>query len=376
MLGVYVHIPFCANKCGYCDFHSIVAGSSVVDDYLEALSGEISHWADKLSGKPCSTLYIGGGTPTILSSKQLQRLLSGLTAAFSFESDFEFTVEANPGTLTPAKLEVMAEAGVNRISLGAQTFDDKLLKEIGRTHTVEDIYRSVELIRDYGISNINLDLIEGLPGQTFEQWETALKAAVALRPTHLSCYSLILEEGTPFYREFEQGTLLLPSDDEAANMFEFTQTYLPQVGFRHYEISNYAQPGKEAQHNLIYWHNQYYLGLGSGAHGYYNKERISNISDVAAYTRNWLAGVSATAACVPIDLDAAMDETMMLGLRLIDGVNEKQFFDRFNVSIQDVYPQAIAELMERGLLERQNGFLRLTKRGISLGNLVFSAFIR
>lgn len=376
MLGVYVHIPFCANKCGYCDFHSIVAGSSVVDDYLEALCGEISHWADKLSGKPCSTLYIGGGTPTILSSKQLQRLLSGLTAAFSFESDFEFTVEANPGTLTPAKLEVMAEAGVNRISLGAQTFDDKLLKEIGRTHTVEDIYRSVELIRDYGISNINLDLIEGLPGQTFEQWETALKAAVALRPTHLSCYSLILEEGTPFYREFEQGTLLLPSDDEAANMFEFTQTYLPQVGFRHYEISNYAQPGKEAQHNLIYWHNQYYLGLGSGAHGYYNKERISNISDVAAYTRNWLAGVSATAACVPIDLDAAMDETMMLGLRLIDGVNEKQFFDRFNVSIQDVYPQAIAELMERGLLERQNGFLRLTKRGISLGNLVFSAFIR
>jgi oxygen-independent coproporphyrinogen-3 oxidase len=376
MLGVYVHIPFCANKCGYCDFHSIVAGSSVIEDYLVALSREIRYWADQLGGRTCSTLYIGGGSPTLLTAEQLSRLIRQLTAEFNFASGFELTVEANPGTLTPAKLEAMAEAGVNRISLGAQAFQNDLLRRIGRTHSVDDIYRGVELIRKYGISNINLDLIEGLPDQKLTDWQAGLEAAAALQPTHFSCYSLTLEKGTPFFEEYYRGTLILPDEDEAVGMFEFTQAYLPQLGYHHYEISNYALPGMESRHNLIYWHNQFYLGLGSGAHGYFNRLRAHNPADVFLYTKNWLSGIPAAVSGEYVDRETEMDETMMLGLRLIEGVDEAAFFNRFNVSIKDVYANAVTDLIDRGLLESRDGFLRLTKQGIFLGNLVFSAFLR
>ncbi|HHX01471.1 MAG TPA: oxygen-independent coproporphyrinogen III oxidase [Firmicutes bacterium] len=376
MLGVYVHIPFCARKCSYCDFHSVVAEGSMIEQYLQALANEIDHWARRVDGSVCTTLYLGGGTPTVLTSDQLNRLLTSLVTAFDFQPGFEFTVEANPGTLTPDKAQVLTEAGVNRISLGAQAYDNQLLRRIGRIHTADQIYTSVDLVRKSGIDNINLDLIEGLPGQTLRQWQATLKEAVQLEPAHISCYSLILEENTPFYQEYQAGKLSLPSEAAAADMFACTQDYLPQMGYHHYEISNYAKPGRKAQHNLIYWQTYPYLGLGSGAHGYYNQIRYSNTDDLDQYIRSWLRHQPDWATWEPVDKDQAMDEMMFLGLRLVDGVDLNLFHQRFQCSVHDVYGGEIDQLKNRGLIEENDGFLRLTMRGRALGNLVFSAFIR
>lgn len=376
MLGVYVHIPFCARKCGYCDFHSVVAAPAAIERYLEALSGEIGYWARQIGGAACATLYVGGGTPTILSANQLEQLFTKLLTAFNFEPGFEFTVETNPGTLSSDKAKVLAEAGVNRISLGAQAFDNRLLKAIGRIHTVDDVYASVELIRKAGIDNINLDLIEGLPGQTLRRWQETLAKAVELEPAHISCYSLILEENTPFYLAYQEGKLRLPPEGTAAAMFAHTQEYLPQHGYCHYEISNYAKPGREAQHNLIYWRADPYLGLGSGAHGFYNQIRYSSTDDLEQYIQTWLRQHPAFASWEPVSREQAMDEMMFLGLRMVRGVDLHRFYQRFQCSAHDVYGAEIRQLTERGLIEENDGHLRLTKCGRALGNMVFSAFVR
>ncbi|HKM18282.1 MAG: oxygen-independent coproporphyrinogen III oxidase [Firmicutes bacterium] len=376
MLGVYVHIPFCLRKCGYCDFHSTAAAPPVIEAYLQALANEIEFWARQTAGELCSTLYIGGGTPTILTPGQLDRILTKLAAAFNFEPGFEFTVEANPGTLTPEKAQALAQAGANRISLGAQAFDDGLLQKIGRAHTVGQIHESVGLIRKAGIDNINLDLIEGLPGQSLDQWQAALAQAVQLKPSHFSCYSLILEENTPFYQAYQEGELTLPPEEETAAMFAYTQEYLPQQGYCQYEISNYAKPGREARHNLIYWQTYSYLGLGSGAHGYYRQIRYSSTEDLGRYIRSWRKHEPAYASWEPVTADQAMDEMMFLGLRLVKGVNLNSFYQRFQCSVHEVYGAEVDRLAARGLIEEREGFLRLTKLGRSLGNLVFSAFVR
>jgi len=376
MLGIYVHIPFCARKCGYCDFHSVPTGPAVIEAYLQALANEIEFWSEQIGRTACATLYIGGGTPTILTTRQLEQTLTKLAAAFNFEPGFEFTVEANPGTLTPEKAKVLAGVGVNRISLGAQAFDDRLLKAIGRIHTADQIYTSVDLIRDAGIVNINLDLIEGLPGQTLDQWQASLAKAVELEPAHISCYSLMLEENTPFYRDYQEGKLQLPLEDTTAAMFDYTQAYLPRMGYHHYEISNYAKPRCEARHNLIYWRAEPYLGLGSGAHGCYQQIRYSNTDDLELYIQSWHTCKPAYASWDPVSRDQAMDEMMFLGLRLIDGVELNRFYQRFHCSVHDVYGMEIARLKSRGLVEETGGHLKLTPRGRSLGNMVFSAFVR
>lgn len=376
MLGLYVHIPFCLSKCAYCDFHSIVADEELVGNYLDALYNEIRISASIVQSQVISTLYIGGGTPTRLNSRQLEALIVQLKTNFNYAPDFEFTIEANPGTLTEEKAAVLASQGVNRISLGAQAFQNCILRKAGRTHTVEDVYRSVELLKHFGISNINLDLIYGLPNQTLTDWIESLKLATALKPRHLSCYSLTIEENTLFYDLYKNKNLQLPTEEVEFAMFDSNRKILPSIGYRHYEISNFALPGFEAKHNIIYWQNQAYLGLGSGAHGCFNQIRYYNSYDINQYIHNWQELTPAVAHCQYIDLDRTMDETMMLGLRLLDGVKRADFEQRFHHSFDEIYGKEIKKLISRGLLEKNEKCLRLTKQGVSLGNLVFSAFIR
>lgn len=376
MLGVYIHIPFCSAKCGYCDFHSLVADDNFVGNYLNGLKQEIIYCGTQLIDTKPTSLYIGGGTPTILSVTQIEELVRTVQDNFRFSPGCEFTVEANPGTVTKEKCEKLAEIGVNRISLGSQAFQDNLLKSIGRLHTVADIYHSVELFNQAGITNINLDLIHGLPNQSFKDWKLSLERAAKLHPAHISCYSLSIEEETPFKRKLDQGKLDLPPEETEIEMFEYTRSFLVARGYQHYEISNYALPGRQSRHNLTYWLNGSYIGLGSGAHGYFQGSRYSNCRDLKLYINNWHKQIPAIEYQEQIEPNQAMDEMMMMGLRLIKGVKDERFKQLYGCSYHDVYPEQIKELIARGLLESETGWLRLTQRGISLGNMVFSAFIR
>ena len=377
MPGIYVHVPFCAAKCGYCDFHSIVADGSFVGNYIRAFQQEAAYYGRKYQNQVFETLFFGGGTPTVLEPKQLSQMIEVVLENFNFNSGFEFTIEANPCTLGQEKVDHLAILGVNRISLGVQTFQDNLLKRLERLHSTADIYTSVEYLRKAGINNFNLDLMYGLPEQSLRDWETSLDAAIALQPTHLSCYSLILEEDTPFFEQYNQGLLNLPSEDLEYEMFELVKNKLRQAGYQHYEVSNYALKEEyQAKHNLIYWHNQPYLGLGSGAHSYMEQSRYVNSLDLNRYIENWLDNQPAIDHIELISEDQAMDETMMLGLRLLDGVEEAVFAKRFGQTIMEVYAEEIEELLAKKLVIWENGRLKLTDRGLSLGNHVFSAFIR
>lgn len=376
MSGIYVHIPFCLAKCGYCDFYSLVADDDLVGTYLSALKKEILHYSRLYQEQDFSTLYIGGGTPTRLTLTQLELLFEMLLSSFNFISDLELTVEANPGTIDKAKAKLLAQLGVNRISMGAQAFQDSILQRIGRVHSVVDIYESVELLQDAGITNINLDLIEGLPDQSLTDWEDSLAQALKLNPAHLSAYSLILEAGTPFYREYEQGKLEIPTEETEVAMFELTTKYLTRAGYEHYEISNYAVACKQAQHNLIYWHNDQYLGLGSGAHGYFNHIRYANVCDLTTYNALGHQNKSVISNQEHITPQRAMDDTMMLGLRLLAGVGEQDFIARFGISYLSEYEQEIDKLLRKGLIKFQDQRLSLTSLGVKLGNLVFSEFVR
>jgi oxygen-independent coproporphyrinogen-3 oxidase len=379
--GVYVHIPFCQRKCEYCDFHSIVVSDrqrflAVVDSYLCAVQREARHYAHWTDEYEFTTLFLGGGTPTLVPPDRLGELVVFLRGALQLPSDAEVTCEANPKTISCSSLERLREAGVNRLSLGVQAFQDSLLHVLGRTHCAADVYASVEALHAAGFTNFSLDLMFGLPGQTLADWQETLEQAVSLRPAHLSCYSLIVEEGTPFYDSFLAGSLDLPGEDLEADMFELAQDYLTGVGYCQYEVSNFALPGCECAHNLHYWHNRPYLGLGSGASGRLGSVRYSNGADVEGYTRAWEKYEPFIAYQESIDEDLAMDETLICGLRLLDGVSDTEFFARFGCHLGDVYAEQISRLEGRGLVHYHEGRLRVTRKGLFLGNVVFSEFLR
>lgn len=372
-----MHIPFCIQKCNYCDFHSIPHETDgFVGCYLSALEKEIQSYARVVKDTVFDSVYIGGGTPTILPVHGLKTLLSAITSSFHIRPDAEITMEGNPRTLTDEKANTIMESGVNRVSLGAQAFQDRLLSRLGRAHDVEDIFESVSILRRAGLKNLNLDLIYGLPGQTVTDWQHSLDQALSLSPEHLSCYTLIIEPGTPFAHKYAAGDLEMPGEDEEEGMYLALEERLSMAGFHRYEISNYALPGWQSRHNLLYWLNQPYLGLGSGAHGNWEGVRYANFSDIAQYMK------CVNGDILPIDEQAlvtkeqAMDETMMLGMRLLRGVPEKAFVDRYAISYFEVYGDEIAKLLEKGLVEFAGGALKLTARGLLLGNLVFAEFVR
>ena len=368
--SAYVHIPFCTQICYYCDFSKVFIKNQPVDAYLEHLIQETrSYEIGKLR-----TLYIGGGTPTALSAQQLAYLLTELSKVMDLSELEEFTIEANPGDLDPDKIAVLKDSQVNRVSLGVQTFDNKMLKKIGRSHQEQDIYDNIHHLKQAGFDNISIDLIYALPGQTMDQVKENVAKAIDLDFPHMSLYSLILENHTVFMNRMRRGKLPLPKEELEAEMFEYIIEELEKAGFEHYEISNFSKPGFESRHNLVYWDNAEYYGLGAGASGYVDGIRYKNHGPI----RHYLEAVEAGKARITeehLTLEEKMEEELFLGLRKKTGVSKVRFEEKFGVSFDQRYGQVVASLTEQGLLVPDDKQVRMTKRGLFLGDTVAEKFI-
>ncbi|CEW11262.1 TPA: radical SAM family heme chaperone HemW [Streptococcus pneumoniae] len=368
--SAYVHIPFCTQICYYCDFSKVFIKNQPVDSYLEHLLEEFrSYDIEKLS-----TLYIGGGTPTALSAPQLEVLLNGLTKNLDLSVLEELTIEANPGDLDADKIAVLKNSAVNRVSLGVQTFDDKMLKKIGRSHLEKDIYENIDRLKLAGFDNISIDLIYALPGQTMEQVKENVAKAIGLDIPHMSLYSLILENHTVFMNRMRRGKLPLPKEELEAEMFEYIIAELEQAGFEHYEISNFSKPGFESRHNLMYWDNAEYYGIGAGASGYVNGVRYKNHGPI----RHYLSAVEEGNACITEDhlsQKEQMEEEMFLGLRKKSGVSMARFEEKFGQSFAGLYGEIVRDLVQQGLMQIEGDHVRMTKRGLFLGDTVAERFI-
>lgn len=374
-MELYVHVPFCKRKCRYCDFASWAGREDWMPAYVDAVLTEAHSAHDALGTQPMETAFLGGGTPSLLPPKELTRLLQGVFSLFPLESDAEFTSECNPGTLTAAWLEAAQAAGVNRLSMGMQAGQPHLLNLLGRIHTFTDVEASVKLARAAGIRNLNLDLMFGLPGQTLNDWAETLDMALSLRPEHLSCYGLIPEAGTQLGDAILAGEGPLPAEDAERAMYDMTLTRLAAAGFEQYEISNFAKPGCACRHNLGYWRQTPYLGLGPAAAsmlpGRAPEEfclRRTNVRDLAAYLRQGQQGRFQPAEEESVSPAEARFETMMLGLRTTKGVNEATFEAMHGVALADVYGAKLAELETQGLVCHTGGWWRLTRRGMDVQN--------
>lgn len=375
-LALYVHVPFCQKKCPYCDFVSFAGVEQpAMERYAAAVALEAALWAERIGPVELSSVYVGGGTPTLWPVSCWEILWQAVRRYFRWPTGIEVTVEANPGTVDAGLLRALRESGVNRLSLGAQSFDDRLLLAAGRRHRARDVVRAVALARASGFANINLDLIYGLPGQSLTDWQKDLEAALALEPTHLSCYELQLDPHTPWGREKAAGKLNLPPEEELAAMYEYACARLYEAGFEHYELSNFARPGYACRHNLTYWQRLPYLGLGVAASSFIGERRWSNTSFLAEYIETVSAGRLPVAEVEELTPEDAMGETLFLGLRLRRGVDTAAFEQAFGKKLASVYGQEIASLKAQGLLEERGGTLRLTDRGLLLGNVVFRAFV-
>ncbi|CAM1659448.1 Oxygen-independent coproporphyrinogen-III oxidase-like protein [Streptococcus oralis] len=369
-MSAYVHIPFCTQICYYCDFSKVFIKNQPVDSYLEHLLEEFrSYDIPKLR-----TLYIGGGTPTALSAPQLEVLLNGLTKNLDLSVLEELTIEANPGDLDAEKIAVLKQSPVNRVSLGVQTFDNKMLKKIGRSHLEKDIYENIDRLKLAGFDNISIDLIYALPGQTMDQVKDNVAKAISLDIPHMSLYSLILENHTVFMNRMRRGKLPLPKEELEAEMFEYIIAELERAGFEHYEISNFSKPGFESRHNLMYWDNAEYYGIGAGASGYVNGVRYKNHGPI----RHYLNAVEAENARITeehLSQREQMEEEMFLGLRKKSGVSMARFEEKFGRSFDGLYGEIIRDLVQQGLMQIDGDRVRMTKRGLFLGDTVAERFI-
>lgn len=373
--GVYVHIPFCARKCGYCDFNAYSGyRGETRARYVEALCREIAHRAEPQTRVP--TVFFGGGTPTTLPAEDLRRILATVRASFCVDADAEVTVEANPGDTDLAYLRDLRAGGFNRISFGVQTFDDRLLRSLDRLHTGKDAEEAVEAAKAAGFRNVSLDLMFALPRQTPADWDRSLDRAFALDIPHLSMYALVVEEGTPFHARHIRGKLPLPGEAAEAAMFARALERAAAAGYERYEISNYArEPAFRSRHNQIYWRNEEYFGFGAGAASYLDGARTMNERLPGRYADTVAARGSALVSEERLDLRGTMGETMMLGLRLAEGVDLDAFARRFGARIEAVYQEEIARLAAGGLIDVADGHLRLTPRGLFVGNEVMLAFL-
>ncbi|HEL1118510.1 TPA: oxygen-independent coproporphyrinogen III oxidase [Streptococcus equi subsp. zooepidemicus] len=368
--SAYVHIPFCTQICYYCDFSKVFIKNQPVDAYLEALIKEFeSYQINSLK-----TLYIGGGTPTAITAKQLDYLLSHLQQHLQLDQLEEFTIEANPGDLTEDKIAVLRQSAVNRISLGVQTFNDKQLKQIGRSHTEAQIYATIASLKEAGFQNISIDLIYALPGQTMQQVKENVAKVLSLDIPHLSLYSLILEHHTVFMNKMRRGKLHLPTEDLEAEMFEYIISEMESSGFEHYEISNFTKPGFESRHNLMYWNNDEYFGCGAGASGYLNGIRYRNRIPIQHYLKA-VADGNARLSEEVLTKEEMMEEELFLGLRKKSGVSVSRFQEKFGLSFESRYGPVVRELQNQGLLVEDKDFIRMTKKGLFLGDSVAEKFI-
>ncbi|MGX7014410.1 radical SAM family heme chaperone HemW [Vagococcus silagei] len=375
MTSAYIHIPFCEHICFYCDFNKVFIEGQPVDEYIEALINEIRLTKLAYPSNDTETIYIGGGTPTALSAKQLDRLLEGVRQHLPFDEKNEFTVEANPGDLTLDKLRVLQNHGVNRVSMGVQTFDNRLLKKIGRKHTAQDVFDTMKLFEKADFQNVSIDLIYALPNQTTESFEDTLDKALALDLPHYSLYSLILENKTMFYNWARQGRLHLPGIDVEGDMFERAIERMTAGGRHQYEVSNFALEGYESQHNLVYWNNEHYYGLGAGASGYLGDVRYKNHGPIQHYLKPLRENERPVIESEHLTLNHQMEEEMFLGLRKLEGVSLTRFEEKFNKSFTSVYGATTQHLIEKGLLKHNQDYLALTEKGLILGNDVFEQFL-
>lgn len=363
-LGIYIHIPFCVRKCAYCDFLSAPATEEMKTAYVEALKQEIRINKALDQDYEIATVFFGGGTPSILKGEQLAGILGELRDTFSVARDAEITVECNPGTLTKEKLKYYKEAGVNRLSIGLQSANNEELRILGRIHTWEEFLESFSLAREAGFQNLNVDLMSALPGQKPEDWRETLEKVLALRPEHISAYSLIIEEGTPFYERYEEEPSLLPSEEDERQMYYDTRELLAQKGYQRYEISNYAKEGYACRHNLSYWERTDYKGFGIGAASLVNNVRYKNQTDLKAY----LEGNFSYESEEPLSRQEQLEETMFLGLRKMEGVKLTQ-------ELLETYEEVFRDLEKKELLLRENGRVRLTDRGIDVSNYALAEFL-
>ncbi|MGE5653862.1 MAG: radical SAM family heme chaperone HemW [Bacillota bacterium] len=376
--GLYVHIPFCLSKCYYCDFNSYAGCADLVEPYLNQLEDEAAYYGrdPRVADRMVATIFVGGGTPTILSPAQLERVGRLLQDRFRLTPNVEWTVEANPKTLSLEKLQTLRAMGVNRLSLGVQAMDDRLLRAIGRVHSVDDVAEQVRLVRAAGFANLSLDLIYGLPEQSLADWERTLEAALRLEPEHISAYGLKVEDDTPFAAAQAAGTLELPGEDHEVAMYRLCQSVLLAAGFEQYEISNFALPGRECQHNLLYWGNHEYLGLGAGAYSFLNHHRFAHERSLTEYLKRWQEEkrppISEDELLSP-ELERA--ETVFLGLRRRSGISDGEFSRRFGHSLFTAYGEEIDRLMRQQLLERCGDSIRLTETGLMVSNQVFMEFL-
>jgi oxygen-independent coproporphyrinogen III oxidase len=394
-VSLYLHIPFCHAKCHYCDFNSYAGMLGLREQYVAALQHEIQLAGERSrlrDGRPrrCRTIFFGGGTPSLLRAEQVADILATARSVFAVDDDAEITLEANPGTLEYGHLDELRAVGVNRLSMGAQSFDAGLLKWMGRIHSPEEIEVAFRAARSAGFTSVNLDFIFALPGQSLALWEQTLDRAIDLGPEHLSLYSLIVEEGTPLFTWVKQGKVIPADDDLAADMYELASAKLATAGYRQYEISNWALPGHECQHNLTYWHNLPYLGLGAGAHSWYAGHRFADVRPIREYiqrVRSAADGAHAAAGdatLLPavavaddevIARELEMAETGILGLRLMEGISLATFAERFDCAFLDVFGDRLRDTFTLGLLERDRDVVRLTERGRLLGNEVFERLL-
>lgn len=391
-LELYLHIPFCVQKCRYCDFLSAPAEPEEIETYVEALQKEIYAYEGKFTDYKVTSVFFGGGTPSLLSAGQMQRLMESLQRVFQIRVAAEITMEMNPGTVSKEKLLGYKKAGINRLSIGLQSIQDHELRMLGRIHDYQMFLVTYEMARKVGFENINLDLISAIPGQTVASWNETLHTVAALAPEHISAYSLIIEEGTPFYelyggdqslhnmkeQKFESVQSLLaplPDEEEERRMYEMTSQVLEGYGYCRYEISNYAKSGYECRHNLGYWERKEYLGLGIGASSLIDNVRYDHIRDRLEYIQ--LAGTPDKLQChrEVLDQKAQMEEFMFLGLRKTEGIRKQEFNVCFACPIESIYGEVVRELEEKYLIIEENGWLRLSDRGVDISNYALSYFL-
>lgn len=375
--GLYLHVPFCLAKCAYCDFVSYPYDPETAALYQTTLCREIA----LRGGEPPAgavgpqSVFIGGGTPTVLPNGMLCGIIDELSARFPWAAGTEVTVEANPGTVDREKLTALAAAGVNRLSIGMQAAQDRLLSFLGRLHRCSEVTRAVQTAREAGFDNLNLDLIFGVPGQTLEDWRCTLETALSLKPTHIAAYSLEIPRGTRLSALLERGLIRVCPEETELEMYRLTRSILAAHGYRQYEISNFARPGFECRHNLLYWDNGHYLGLGPAAHSHFRGRRRANERSINRYAERLAAGEKPLEEEELLDKRTQMAETMFMGLRLLRGVNLEDFRERFGIGADEIYATEISRLTANGLIERAGKHLRLTEKGLPLANIVFTEFL-
>ncbi|MDI6857620.1 MAG: radical SAM family heme chaperone HemW [Dehalococcoidia bacterium] len=385
-LSLYVHVPFCRSKCVYCDFNSYAGRETLIPSYVDALLTEANAWSTACRERRVDTVFFGGGTPSLLPLDEMARLMEGLSSGFDIAPDAEISLEANPESADAAHLQGLRRLGFNRLSLGVQSFDDDELRFLGRIHTAARAEEACHEARAAGFDNVNLDLVFGLPGQSPEGWQQTLERALALRPEHLSLYALTVEEGTPLAAMIERGEAPPPDDDAQAEMYVRSEQIMARAGYEHYEISNWALAGRRCRHNLTYWGNRWYVGLGAGAHSRVGGLRLANRRSPERYVRSLTDRAPAPSPSAPHrmpqiasfeEIGPATDiaDTIILGLRLIDGVPLNEFSRRFGFDLTDRYAKEIAELQDLGLTELRDDRLRLTARGRLLASEVALRFL-